>query len=88
MNKIYIYVEGKSDKEFLDCYLRYLSKDSKYYEIIPNGSNAINAKYKSGQENLFTKIKSHKDNAGVFPKHHFSWRLLFLWWILFAHQSL
>lgn len=62
MNKIYIYVEGKSDKEFLDCYLRYLGKDSECYEIIPNGSNAVNAKYKSGQKNLFTKIKSHKDN--------------------------
>lgn len=55
MNKIYIYVEGKSDKEFLDCCLRYWSK-SKSFEVNVNAnSNVIT-------ENLLNKIKSHKDN--------------------------
>lgn len=55
MNKIYIYVEGKSDKDFLDCFLRYWSKSKSFEVNINANSNVIT-------ENLLNKIKSHKDN--------------------------
>lgn len=55
MNKIYIYVEGKSDKEFVDCCLKHWGR-LEFFEVNINAnSNAI-------QENLLNKIKSHKDN--------------------------
>lgn len=55
MNKIYIYVEGKSDKEFVDCCLKHWGKLESFEVSINANSNVI-------QENLLNKIKSYKDN--------------------------
>lgn len=55
MNKIYIYVEGKSDKEFLECCLKHWGKLESFEININANSNMI-------KENLLNKIKSHKDN--------------------------
>ena len=55
MNKIYIYVEGKSDKEFVDCCLKHWGKLESFEVNINANSNVI-------QENLLNKIKSHRDN--------------------------
>lgn len=55
MNKIYIYVEGRSDKEFLECCLRHWGKLESFEININMNSNTIKG-------NLLNKIKSHKDN--------------------------